>query len=88
VLKRRKAGQPLRGIADDTGLSLRTVRTITEKAEGVDRATTARLQRIAPDRLAEAKERSRKRSREALPRRIAETRQQGADLLKTAEGLR
>jgi hypothetical protein len=88
VMKRRKAGQSLRAIADETGLSLRTVRTITEKADGVDRATLARLQRIAPNRVAEAKERSRKRSRDALPRRITTTRKRGADLLKMAKGLR
>ena len=61
VLKRRKAGQSLRGIADETFLSLRTVRTIVDKANGVDRATLARLQRIMPDRLerlAQARERA------------------------------
>ena len=46
VLERRKAGQSLRDIADDTTLSLRTVRTIIDKADGVDRATLARLERI------------------------------------------
>ena len=50
MLRRRKAGQSLRDIADDTTLSQRTVRTIVDKADGVDRATLARLERIAPDK--------------------------------------
>ena len=63
VLKRREAGQSLRSIADDTGLSLRTVCTITEKADGVDRATRKRLERIDPARirLSAAEHRSRKK---------------------------
>jgi hypothetical protein len=85
VLKRRKAGQSLRDIAEDTNLSLRTVRTIVDKTGGVDRATLARLQRIAPDKFAEARQRSSKRSRDALPRRINETLARGKDLLKKAK---
>ena len=54
-------------MAAETGLSLRTVRTIIEKADGADRSTLARLQRIVPDQLQEAYERGRRRTREALP---------------------
>ena len=90
VVKRREAGQSLRGIVHDTGLSLRTVRTITEKADGVDRATLARLQRFAPDKLgklAEARERARKKSRDSLPKRLTALRKRSDALLKTAKGL-
>lgn len=86
VLSRRKRGQPLRAIADETGLSLRTVRTIIEKADGTDRATLARLQRIAPNKLEEAYERDRRRTRDALPRAIAEQQKVGHELLKRAKG--
>ena len=89
VLKRRNdQGQSLRAIADETNLSLRTVRTIVDKGDRKDRGTLARLQRIAPNRLAEAEERSRKRMRDALPRRIAEMHKSGAELIKKAKGLR
>jgi hypothetical protein len=47
VRERRKAGQSIRSIALDTNLSEGTVRTIIGKAEGTDRATLARLERIA-----------------------------------------
>ena len=87
VLKRRKDGQPLRLIADETGLSLRTVRTIVEKANGTDRSAIARLQRIAPDKLAEAGERARKRTRDALPRNITKTRKGGEALSKKLRGI-
>lgn len=67
--RRRKAGQSLRDIADETRLGFQTVRTVVDKAASVDRATLARIQRIAPDMLAEAGERSRKRTRDALRKR-------------------
>jgi hypothetical protein len=88
VLKLREAGLALRAICDQTALSLRTVRTIIDKRDGVDRATMARLARIAPDKLAEAKERMRRRSRDALPGRIAATLSGGKKLLKATKGLR
>jgi hypothetical protein len=72
VLERRRAGHSLRAIAYETSLSLRTVRTITEKAGGVDRAILARLERVFPDRLAAAHERANKRLREGPPRPITE----------------
>jgi DNA-binding IclR family transcriptional regulator len=87
VLKRRKAGQSLRSIADDTGLSLQTVRTATGKADGTDRATTNRLQRIAVDKLADARVKARQRERDALPKRITQTRARGVELIKRSKGL-
>lgn len=87
VLERRKEGQSLRLIAGETGLSLRTVRTIIEKANGTDRSTTARLQRIYPDKLADAGERARKRTRDALPRDIAKLRKSGEALSKKLRGV-
>lgn len=86
VLRRRKAGQSLRTIADETNLGLRTVRTIVDKANGVDRATLARLERIAPDRLADARERAIRRLRDSLPKQITEIRKRGSDLMKRAKG--
>jgi hypothetical protein len=84
VLKRHKAGQSLRSIAEDTNLGLRTVRTIIDKADGVDRATLARLQRIAPNKLAEARERMHRRARALIPRRVTELQKRGAKLRKKA----
>lgn len=82
VLKRRKAGQSLRSIADDTGLSLQTVRTIIDRKDGLDRSTKARLAKIAPDRLKEAHERANRRMRNALPGRINAAFKQDAELRK------
>jgi hypothetical protein len=59
-----------------------TVRTIIDKAAGVDRATLARLERIAPNVLAEAE------GRYVLPRRITEMHKSGVKLIKRAKGLR
>jgi len=87
VIKRRNAGQSLRLIAEDTALGLRTVRTIADKADGVDRATLARLERIAPDKFREARERSRQRMRDALPHQITLAHERGTDLVKQAKGL-
>ena len=53
----------------------------------MDRATLARIQRIAPDMLAEAGERSRKRTRDALPRRINAALKDCAELRKRAKGI-
>ena len=87
VRKRRKAGQSLRDIAEETNLSLRTVRTIVDKVDGLDRATLARLERVAPDKLREASERRRKRLRDELPKRIATISRRNDELRKEAKGL-
>src|SRR5438046_8020082 len=52
VLKLRKAGGSLRGIAEETSLGLNTVRTIIGKANGTDRTTKKRRGRIVPDKQA------------------------------------
>jgi hypothetical protein len=82
VLERRKAHQSLRDIADATNLSLRTVRSITDKAAGVDRSTLARLKRIAPDKIIEARQRAGRRLRDALPRQINAALEHGSELIK------
>jgi len=85
--RRRKAGQSLRDIAEDTGLGVRTVRTITNPTAARGRATQARMQRIAPDRLEQADYVSRRKQRKALPRRIKSARETSDDLRKRAKGI-
>ncbi len=68
-------------------MSLCTVRTITDKPRGVDRATQKRLQRIAPDKLAEARERARRRLRDGLPKRINALAKEWSGLTKQAKGI-
>jgi hypothetical protein len=87
VLARRKAGEPIRSIAENMELSVRTVRTIIDKKDGVDRATLARLQRIAPDKVAEARARRSIKEIGALPKRINENLKRNAALIKEAKGL-
>jgi hypothetical protein len=87
VLKRRLAGESLRAIAVATGLSLRTVRSVIDKKNGVDRATLARLERIAPDRAAQARMKAGRRIRGALPKKITEWTKETPRLLKAAKGL-
>jgi hypothetical protein len=91
VLAMRKRGLPLRGIADETSLGLRTVRTIVEQKDGRDRTTVKyrkQLERIDPDRKLDASRRARKRVRDALPKRINETLKRGRELIQAAKGLR
>jgi hypothetical protein len=87
VLKLRKAGQSFRAVADQTGLSLQTVRTIIGRDAGTDRTSARRLERIQPDKAASNRERARKRTRDALPRAMAETMEKAGKLLKNAKGL-
>jgi hypothetical protein len=88
VLKLRKRGVSLRGLAEETSLGLPTVRTIVDKRDGRDRTTIKHLARIDPDRKLEASWRARKRVRDALPKRIAATLEQGRELVKQAKGLK
>ena len=90
VVKRRKAGSSLRKIAVATSLSVQTVRTIVEKAEGRDRTSkrTNEVRRQAFDRLRAASFRARKKSRNRLPQQIDEQLRTGEALLKAAKGLR
>jgi hypothetical protein len=63
-------GRSLRGIADDTSLSLQTVRTIIDKHVLLDRGSRKILERIAPDHLREKLHRAKLSGRKALPKRI------------------
>lgn len=89
VLKRRKARSSLREIAAASSLSLRTVRTIIEKAQGKDRTTkrTNALRKMDLNRLRAAAYRARKAARDRLPKAIEERLQTGAALIKAAKGL-
>jgi hypothetical protein len=89
VRKLRKAGISLRGIAEQTGLGLRTVRTILGKDAGTDRTSrrTNLLRKREIDRQRAAEYRVRKRARDSLPKRISETQKRGEDLIKAAKGL-
>jgi hypothetical protein len=88
VRKLKKAGRSLRVIADETNLSLQTVRTILGREAGTDRTSARRLKRIDPDRAAALSEQARKRSRDALPRQINEALTKGKSLRKEAKGLK
>jgi hypothetical protein len=89
VLKRNKAKQSIRAIAAATSLSVRTVRTIVEKAAGKDRATKRvnELRRVEFDRQRAALYRARKARRDAVPKRATEWTADAAALLKQAKGL-
>jgi hypothetical protein len=88
VRKLRKAGTSLRDIADETSLSLQTVRTIVDQAGGVDRTTLKHLARIDPDRARERQWRAKSQSRKALPKRIAAWEKTAAELRKEVKGLK
>ena len=89
VRKLRKAKASLRTIAEQTGLSVRTVRTIVGKDAGTDRTSkrTNHLRKREIDRLRAAEYRVRKRARDQLPKRITETLKRGEALVKAAKGL-
>ena len=87
VLKLHKAGNSLRGIAEETSLSLNTVRTIVSKATGADRATKSRWQRIDPDRQRLATWKRQRRTSDTLPKRAQRTVEKGRALLKEVKGL-
>ncbi len=89
VRKLRKAKASLRVIAEQTGLGLRTVRTIIGKDAGTDRTSkrTNHLRKREVDRLKAAEYRVRKRARDSLPKRITEIQKRGEALVKAAKGL-
>lgn len=87
VLKLRERGLSLRLIAEETSLGLNTVRTIVDQRDRRDRTSVRYLERIQPD-MGKARElQSRKRVRDALPRRINALQEQSAELIKEAKGL-
>jgi predicted nucleic acid-binding Zn-ribbon protein len=87
VVKLRKAGKSLRGIAADTSLGLSTVRTIIAKQSGTDRTTQKHRGRIEIDQQQQARWKRQKRSINALPRRINQVLEDGRELVKEAKGL-
>ena len=87
VRKLRKRKLSLRSIAEATNLSLRTVRTIVDRANGTDRATIKRLEKVDPMNAAFIAAKARKRTRDALPDRISKVLADADVLKKTAKGL-
>jgi hypothetical protein len=87
VLKLHKGDMSLRDIAEETSLGLQTVRTIVAQSSGNDRTMVGRLERIDPNRREVLAWRARKRTRDALPKRINETLAKGDELVKEAKGL-
>jgi hypothetical protein len=87
VLKLRKEGTPYRLIMDETALSLQTVRTIIGREHRTDRTTAKRLERLGIDKTELNRAKARKRTRDALPKRINEALAEGAALITEAKGL-
>ena len=89
VRKLRKTKVSLRTIAEQTGLGLRTVRTIVGRDAGTDRTSkrTNLLRKREIGRQRAADYRAQKRTRESLPKRITETQKRGEALIKAAKGL-
>jgi hypothetical protein len=87
VLKLRKVGNSLRGIAEETNLGLNTVRTIVDKGKRTDRVTRKHRARIAKDRQAAISWQRRKRTGDALPGQAQHTFEEGKALLKEAKGI-
>jgi uncharacterized coiled-coil protein SlyX len=86
VRKLHKSGKSLRTIVTATGLTFRTVRTIVGRVEGTDRTTrrTNELRRLELNASRMAAYRARKRTRDALPKRITEALARGKSLVKRA----
>jgi hypothetical protein len=87
VRKLHKQGMSLRSIVDETSLGLRTVRTIIDQGDRKDRTTRKYLERIKPDMQAERAWKSRKRTRDAIPKRIAAFQKIARELKQEARGL-
>lgn len=89
VKELRRAGQSLRAIASETGLSLRTVRTVLDNAQGKSRDTAkkAEIRRKEFSRLRGAAFRARKRKLESLPKELARLQKSSSKLDKQARGL-
>ena len=84
VRKLHKLGASLREITRETSLGLQTVRTIIGKADGSDRTNRQRneLRKLELNRARIKAWRARKRSRDALPKRITELQARAVALLK------
>ena len=90
VKKRRKAGESLRMIADRTGLSLRTVRTILDKAAGKARGSekAGKLRKAEYDRQRAAAYRRRLNAAKAVGPQVQSLRDEEAEIRKAVAGLR
>jgi hypothetical protein len=91
VISLHRKGVSIRGIADETSLGVRTVRTILGREDWTDRTSQKWLEKInyKPVRAALMTARSRKRTRDALlSKGIAETLKAGTELLKEAKGIK
>jgi uncharacterized coiled-coil protein SlyX len=86
VRKLRKAGKSLRWIAEETSLTLSTVRTIVGKTDGSDRTTRKHRDRIEPDRQQAARRKRQRRDGDALPRRAQRVVEEGRARTLTREG--
>jgi DNA-binding NarL/FixJ family response regulator len=87
VERLHRAGTSLRVIAAQLSLSVTTVRTIICKLTGTDRTTAKRraaLGRLSLDPAAIISERRRQRTRDAIPKRIAELDKASKDLRRRA----
>jgi hypothetical protein len=91
VRKLRYEGRSYRDIVDDTGLSMRTIRTIIARGTGADRTIRrhAELQKITIDRAEQTRWRARRRTRDRIPSQLnhwlkatEESVKTGRDLLK------
>jgi transposase len=87
VLRLHKHGKSLRTIADETFLSLRTVRTIVDRKNGTDRSTKARRQKIEIDKYQRARWKASKRTGDSLPKRVEKVIETGNALVTEAKGL-
>jgi uncharacterized protein YydD (DUF2326 family) len=87
VRQMRKAKTSLRVIAERTGLTLRTVRTILDQGTGKERSRTNELRRLSFDKLATANHRARKRLIDSLPARITRVGEEAIEIIKAAKGL-
>jgi hypothetical protein len=85
VMNLHKSGMSLRSIVKATNLGLGTVRTIIGKANGTDRTTkrTNELRRLELNRANMNAYRARRRTRDALPKKITEFLKHGRELMKT-----
>jgi hypothetical protein len=89
VRKFRKRGMSIRNIVIETNLGMQTVRSILDRDAMTDRASKRLLAKIdyKPVRAMLISARSRRRTRDALPRAIDEIKTESDKLLKDAKGL-
>ncbi len=89
VYESYEEGRSLRECADDAGVGLQTVRTLLGKIDGTDRTSrrTSKYRKIDIDRHRLAGQKARKRTRDALPKRLHEQDKKTVELLKEAKGL-